>query len=205
MTMQIFSYRTPEGTVHKNYKYEWLFWSHAGHPLNNWTQLPSINNKIFKKYECICHKWTESCSSGLYMNNWDQSDGVLTVNPNLLPFVISYIPVWIKCWYYKDGSQLITDPGHISSLDMCTQSLSHVQLFETIWTVPTSFLFLWDFSGKTTGMGCHFLLQGMLLTQGLNTSLLSLLHCRKILYCWVIFILISKWNMLQKNLGGFCF
>ena len=113
------------------------------------------------------------------MNNWGQSDRVLTVSPNLLPFVISYIPVWTKCWYYKEGSQLITDPGHRSSLDMCTKSLSHVQLFETIWTVPTSFLCLWDFSGKTTGVGCHFLLQGILLTQGSNPGLP---HCRQSLY-----------------------
>ena len=33
----------------------------------------------------------------------------------------------------------------------------------------------WDFSGKSTGVGCHFLLQGIFLTQG---SDLCLLHCR---------------------------
>ena len=33
----------------------------------------------------------------------------------------------------------------------------------------------WDFPGKTTGLGCHFLLQGFL-TQGSNLSLLHLLH-----------------------------
>ena len=36
------------------------------------------------------------------------------------------------------------------------------------------------FSGKNTGVGCHFLLQGIFLTQGLN---LGLPHCRKTLYC----------------------
>ena len=30
----------------------------------------------------------------------------------------------------------------------------------------------WDFSGKNTGMGCHFLFQGIFPTQGLNLSLL---------------------------------
>ena len=45
---------------------------------------------------------------------------------------------------------------------------------------------LWDFSGKITGISCHFLLQGIFLTQGLNPCLLSLLHCRQILYCWAI-------------------
>ena len=39
----------------------------------------------------------------------------------------------------------------------------------------------WDFPGKNTGVGCHFLLQGIFLTQGSN---LHLLHCRWILYHW---------------------
>ena len=37
------------------------------------------------------------------------------------------------------------------------------------------------FSGKNTGVGCHFLLQGIFLTQGLNPCLLCLLNCRQIL------------------------
>ena len=37
-------------------------------------------------------------------------------------------------------------------------------------------------SGKNTGVGCHFLLQGTFPTQGLNLSLLCLLHCKWILY-----------------------
>ena len=36
----------------------------------------------------------------------------------------------------------------------------HVWLFETPWTVqPTRLLCPWDFPGKNTGVGCHFLLQ----------------------------------------------
>ena len=30
----------------------------------------------------------------------------------------------------------------------------------------------WGFAGKNTGVGCHFLLQGIFLTEGLNLSLL---------------------------------
>ena len=33
---------------------------------------------------------------------------------------------------------------------------------------PTRFLCPWDFLGKNAGVGCHFLLQGIFLTQGLN-------------------------------------
>ena len=37
----------------------------------------------------------------------------------------------------------------------------------------------WDSPGKNTGVGYHFLLQGIFLTQKLNPGLL---HCRQILY-----------------------
>ena len=38
------------------------------------------------------------------------------------------------------------------------------------------FLCPWDCPVKNTGVGCHFLLQGILPTQGLNLHLLQLLH-----------------------------
>ena len=40
---------------------------------------------------------------------------------------------------------------------------------------PTRLLCPWNFPGKITGVGCHFLLQGLFLTQGLNLILLRLL------------------------------
>ena len=45
---------------------------------------------------------------------------------------------------------------------------------------PTRFLCPWDSPGKNTGVGCHFLLQEILLTQESNPGLLC---CKKILYC----------------------
>ena len=44
---------------------------------------------------------------------------------------------------------------------------------------PTRLLCPWDFPSKSTGVGCHFLLQGIFLTQGLNPGLP---HCRQTLY-----------------------
>ena len=44
---------------------------------------------------------------------------------------------------------------------------------------PTRLLCPWDFPGKDTGVGCHFLLQWIFPTQGLNPGLL---HCRQILH-----------------------
>ena len=42
----------------------------------------------------------------------------------------------------------------------------------------------WDSPGKNAGVGCHALLQGIFLTQGLNQGPLHLRLCRRILYCW---------------------
>ena len=47
--------------------------------------------------------------------------------------------------------------------------------FSTPWTVATRLLCPWVFQGKNTGVGCHFLLQGIFPTQGSNLSLLHLL------------------------------
>ena len=59
---------------------------------------------------------------------------------------------------------------------------------------PTRLLCPWDFPGKNTGVGCHFLLQGIFPTQGLN---LRLLH-------WHAGALLlssqgSLWELLETN------
>ena len=59
---------------------------------------------------------------------------------------------------------------------MCV--LSYSVVFDSLQLPGTSVL--GDSPGKTTGLGCHFLLEGIFLTQGLNPGLW---HCRQILYC----------------------
>ena len=44
---------------------------------------------------------------------------------------------------------------------------------------PARLLCSWDSPGEHTGVGCHFLLQGIFSTQGLNPGLL---HCRQVVY-----------------------
>ena len=47
----------------------------------------------------------------------------------------------------------------------------------TLWTVAPARLFCpWNSPGKNTGVGCHVLLQGLLLAQWSNPHLLCLLH-----------------------------
>ena len=46
----------------------------------------------------------------------------------------------------------------------------------TPWTVARQAPLSMEFPSKNTGVGCHFLLQGILLTQELNPCLVSLLQ-----------------------------
>ena len=53
---------------------------------------------------------------------------------------------------------------------------SRVRFFLTLWTVAHQAPLPMGFSGENTGVHCHALLQGIFLTQGWNSHLLSLLH-----------------------------
>ena len=56
---------------------------------------------------------------------------------------------------------------------VCTWSFGHVQLFATPWTLACQASLLWYFLSKNTGVGCHFLPQGIFPNQGSNLHLLD--------------------------------
>ena len=66
----------------------------------------------------------------------------------------------------------------LGSSIICTRahSLSDAQVFEIPWTVGCQAPLSMDFPGNNTGVGCHFLLQGVFPTQGSDPYLLCLLH-----------------------------
>ena len=84
-------------------------------------------------------------------------------NPHLLHWQAGSLPL------NHQGS-----PGKVK-----VKSLSRVWLFATPWTIANMLLRPWDFPGKSTEVGCHFLLQGIFPTQGSNRALL---HCRQMLH-----------------------
>ena len=68
---------------------------------------------------------------------------------------------------------------------ICMSILSHSVVSDSLQPTrlqPIRILCSWDFSGKNIGVGCHFLLQGIFLTQGSNLCLLHLPHSRQLLY-----------------------
>ena len=69
---------------------------------------------------------------------------------------------------------------------MHVQLLSHIQLFVTPWAVAHHVPLSLGFPSKNTGVGCHFLLQRIFLTQGSNPCLRHL-HWQRLCYNFQIF------------------
>ena len=69
---------------------------------------------------------------------------------------------------YKDISMKTNKP----SLQTCVVAESRPTFLRPHGLQPTRFCGPWNFPGKNIGVGCHFLLQGIFLTQGLNLCLL---------------------------------
>ena len=64
----------------------------------------------------------------------------------------------------------------LESVHACSVAQSCPTLCDPIDCSPPGSSFPRDFPGKNTGVGCHFLLQGIFPTQGSNPSFLCLLH-----------------------------
>ena len=71
-------------------------------------------------------------------------------------------------WYYTRVCSLLCSVASVMSNSLWPHRLQSVRL-----------LCPWDSPGKNTGVGCHALLQGIFLTQGLYPHV-HLLHCRLI-------------------------
>ena len=73
--------------------------------------------------------------------------------------------------------QIYTNSTFLQSMKV--KLLSRVRLFATPWAVAYEAAPSMGFSSKSTGVGCHFLLQGIFPTRGVNPRLL---RCRQTLY-----------------------
>ena len=60
---------------------------------------------------------------------------------------------------------------HVETYTVRVCSVTQLCVTVAPWTIVARLLCPWDSSGKNTGMGCHFLLQGIFLTRGWNTSI----------------------------------
>ena len=80
-----------------------------------------------------------------------------------------------SCFFVVHNNRLKAERNHISFLCCSCCSLvtkSCLTLLLPRGLQPTRLLCSWDFPGRNTGMGCHFLLQGIFQIQGSNLHLL---------------------------------
>ena len=84
----------------------------------------------------------------------------------------------ICCWAAIRKDFSLSAWGYRQQTSPATEDLLRLLLLCELRGVHTRLLCPWDSPGKNTGVGCHFLLQGIFLTQGSNPSLLHLLHAQ---------------------------
>ena len=90
---------------------------------------------------------------------------------NKMPFNIKYYLIYALHFITLKCIKIL--------LQISADLLSHAQLFVLHGLQPTRLLSPWNSPGKTTGVGCHSLLQWIFRTQGLN---LSALHADSLLF-----------------------
>ena len=119
----------------------------------------------------------------------------LKLNVNVPPKILCWNPnpkCGIRSWGLWEGILLWEC--------YCLLTKSCLTLCDSMECSLPRFLCPWDFPGKNTGVGCHFLLQGIFPTYGLNPGLL---HCRQIIYRWSTWeaphSLNSCWNPNPKR------
>ena len=130
-------------------------------------------------YHVACSNWqwkwpTQGPTAG-WQQVWDNSSP-LTFSPSLQGSSCSPLTLCVfSCSIFFFFLMVFVRFCH-SFLKVKVKSLSRVWLFGTRWAVAVH---PWDFPGKNTGVGCHFLLQRIFPTQESNPGLS---HCRQTLY-----------------------
>ena len=84
---------------------------------------------------------------------------------------------------------------------MCAQSFSHVQLFAPPWAAACQAPLSMEFSRQSTGVGGHFLLQGIFPTQELNPHLSHLFHWQADFYTTLIPHLVQTNKTIRSEFG----
>ena len=115
------------------------------------------------------------------------SRGFTTSSPLLVTSLESQFQTLLSNAFYPNSSGILRGKGSQGHLILTlylihAQSLSRAGLLRPFGLWPTMLLCPWDFPGKNTGVGCHFLPLGIFPTQGSNPDLLCFLHCGRILY-----------------------
>ena len=109
------------------------------------------------------------------------------------------LPSWFWCAFKRLFKASLSkyfwvDVEHIGRSVCCCLIAVVSSSVLTPWTVATRLLWPWSFTGKNTGVGCHFLLQGIIPIQGLNPYLV---YCKWIIYHW------ATWEAPWRSVRSF--
>ena len=97
------------------------------------------------------------------------------------PFTcLPFLPCLFQCW--RSPRFCLPENRCLNPDCYCFAAKSCLTLLQPHGLQPARLLCPWDFPSQNTGVGCHFLLQGIFPTQRLNPGLL---HCRQIFYCLI--------------------
>ena len=121
--------------------------------------------------------WLQSPSVVILEPPKIKSDTVSTVSPSICHEVVGPDAMIFIFWMLSFKPDFDSPPSlslcHCPAWCACSvmsNSLQHYGLGSTRLLCP------WDSPGRNTGKGCHFLLQGIFLTQGSNPRLVYCLH-----------------------------
>ena len=131
----------------------------TGHCARHWSFLIDMYDcqmliHLFSKYLLtIYHVLNTSLSLGIH--NWENTQALIHIHT------------------LREGIFLMS-VSMCGEISCCFKSLSCVRLFcDFMDYIAHQAGLPWGFPGKNAGVGCHFLLQGIFLTQGLNPWLLD--------------------------------
>ena len=134
---------------------------------------------VVKKSFKLCREFVCSFPRTAKQNTktgWPQSPGICCLSVEL--------DVWDRVSAESSPSEVSRETFCLCLPSCCLLLFSHSVMSDSLrphGLSPTRLLCPWHFPGKSTGVSCHFLLQGIFPTQGSNPCLL---HCRRILHRW---------------------
>ena len=135
----------------------------------------------FGKHWGLCRGmgWITGRSRG---KEWEQLDDTLTLQLLRLPAPGDKVPSSVTHQRdFAESTGPIFQKPHFHSYSSSNKHVSHSVMSDSLRPhelQPAKLFSPWHSPGKNPGVGCHSLLQGIFLTQGLNPGLL---HCRQIL------------------------
>ena len=128
---------------------------------------PSI--RVFSNESALRIRWPKYWSFSFNLSPSNE-------HPGLISFRMDWLDLLAVQRTLKSLLQHKNDSDIYIHTRVCVCVLSCLTLYHPKDCLCLRLLCLRNFSGKNTGVSCHFLLQGIFLTQGLNQHLLQLLH-----------------------------